>query len=45
MPRIVKLMRSGDDSLLSGIARIFEEKGITITSVVEDQTDDAVETT
>jgi UDP-2,3-diacylglucosamine hydrolase len=35
MPRIVKLMRRGDDGLLSGIARIFEERGMTITSVVD----------
>lgn len=35
VPRVAKLMRGGDDGLLSGIAQIFEEKGIRLVSVVD----------
>jgi DUF1009 family protein len=35
MPRVVQLMRGGDDSLLSGIARIFEEKGLRLVSALD----------
>jgi DUF1009 family protein len=33
--RLKQLMRGGDDSLLSGIARIFQEKGVNLLSVVD----------
>lgn len=35
MPRILKLLRGGDDSLLSGVAAIFAERGIRLASPVE----------
>jgi UDP-2,3-diacylglucosamine hydrolase len=33
MPRIVRVFRGGDDRLLSGIARLFEEGGVRIIGV------------
>jgi DUF1009 family protein len=35
LPRIGKLMRGGDDNLLSGIAKMFAEEGINLVSVPE----------
>jgi DUF1009 family protein len=35
LPRIVKLMRGGDDHLFSGIAAIFAEKGIALASALD----------
>lgn len=35
MPRILKLLRGGDDSLLSGVAAIFAERGIRLTSPLD----------
>ncbi len=35
MPRIVRIFRGGDDRLLSGIARLFEEGGVRIIGVEE----------
>lgn len=35
IPRIIELMRGGDDSLLAGVARIFQEKGMTLMSPLD----------
>lgn len=35
IPRILRLMRGGDDGLLSGVARIFEARGVRILSPVD----------
>lgn len=35
MPRIVRLFRGGDDQLLSGVARLFEEGGMRIIGLHE----------
>jgi DUF1009 family protein len=35
MPRIIRTFRGGDDRLLSGIARLFEEGGVKIIGVAE----------
>ena len=32
IPRILQLMRGGDDSLLAGVAAIFEEHGVDVWS-------------
>jgi DUF1009 family protein len=32
VPRILQLLRGGDDSLLAGVAAIFEEQGMTLVS-------------
>lgn len=35
LPRILKLMRNGDDSLLTGVAGIFAERGIRLCSPLD----------
>ena len=35
LPRLAKLVRGGDDALLSGIAAIFNERGIKLVSVLD----------
>ena len=35
LPRILKLMRSGDDSLLNGVAAILAEKGVALRGPLE----------
>lgn len=35
LPRVAKLMRRGDDTLLSGIAEIFTERGVTLVSILD----------
>jgi DUF1009 family protein len=35
IPRLVKLMRGGDDRLFSGIAEMFAEKGVTLVSALD----------
>jgi DUF1009 family protein len=35
MPQLAQLLRGGDDRLLSGIARIFEENGVALISVLD----------
>jgi DUF1009 family protein len=35
IPRILKLMRGGDDRLFSGIAEIFAEKGVALVSALD----------
>jgi DUF1009 family protein len=35
LPRILKLMRGSDNSLLTGVARIFEERGVRVLSPLD----------
>ena len=35
IPRMVQLLRGGDDSLLSGVAEVFEERGIKLVSPLD----------
>lgn len=35
LPRILRLMRGGDDGLLSGVAAIFKERGISLVSPLD----------
>jgi len=35
LPRILQIMRGGDDSLLSGVAALFEEKGLKLISALD----------
>ncbi|HEX9904598.1 MAG TPA: UDP-2,3-diacylglucosamine diphosphatase LpxI [Propylenella sp.] len=35
IPRIIALMRNGDDSLLTGVARIFEERGLRVVGALD----------
>lgn len=35
IPRILQLLRGGDDSLLSGVAALFEEKGLKLISALD----------
>ncbi len=35
IPRILQLMRGGDDRLLAGVAAIFEERGLSLVSPLE----------
>ena len=35
LPRVAKLIRAGDDSLLSGIAEIFADRGIKVVSIFD----------
>jgi DUF1009 family protein len=35
VPRLLQVLRDGDDSLLSGAAALFEEKGLTLISALD----------